>query len=180
MRETRRSVVALFVVLALSFSIGPGVVAGGHPGSSTAAESIDVSGVHPAIDTGDVVHQQPGAAESCFPGNGSEFTIGSQGPQIDMIVHMSLLTNLGAPGTMGIEMAGTTGREYIVVLRTGILFDGVHDAGSFLSDPFSQFSVAFEFDLSLPMISGATGEDVSYSGDDAPIDAPIGDAACTA
>ncbi|NUE02193.1 hypothetical protein HUB97_06790 [Halorubraceae archaeon YAN] len=115
----------------------------------------------------------------CFPGDGYSITIGSQGPQIDSIVHFSLLTNLGAPGSMGIEMAGTTGDEYIILLRTGVLFEGVGEPTAFLADPMAHFSVAFEFDFSLPMFDGMTdGGDFSYSGDGAPIDAPIGDAVC--
>ena len=126
---------------------------------------------------GAVSQQQPPVG-ACFPGEGYELTIGSEGPQIDAIVHYSLFTNLGAPGSVGIELAGTTGNEYIITLRTGVLFEGVGDAQSFITDPVSQFSVAFDFDFSLPMLGGATGGDFDYDSDEAPIDRPIGDAVC--
>lgn len=149
-------------------------------GAALSADRNTALDGHASIETerGGATSQQQSPVGACFPGDGYELTIGSEGPQIDAIVHYSLLTNLGAPGSVGIEMAGTTGSQYIITLRTGVLFEGVGDARSFVTDPVSQFSVAFEFDFSLPMFAGATGGDFDYNSDEAPIDRPIGDAVC--
>ncbi len=163
MTALRRSVA---IVVIATVGIGLFLLAGV---SAASASTIGAADVQPQVE------EEFG---QCFPGEGYSITIGSEGPQIDSIVHFSLLTNLGAPGSMGIEMAGTTGDEYIILLRAGVLFEGVGEPTAFLADPMAQFSVAFEFDFSLPMFAGMTGGDFSYSDDGAPIDAPIGDAVC--
>lgn len=164
--------IGLSIVLVASLAAPVGAMVG-------AGHDAEIDGLNSA-ETGQEVSlpQQQSPVGACFPGDGYELTIGSEGPQIDAIVHYSLLTNLGAPGSVGIEMAGTTGSQYIITLRTGVLFEGVGDAQSFVTDPVSQFSVAFEFDFSLPMFAGVTGGDFDYNSDEAPIDRPIGDAVC--
>ncbi|WP_122090636.1 DUF7332 family protein [Halalkalicoccus subterraneus] len=112
-------------------------------------------------------------ADRCFPDSGYEFSVGNE-TRVDLTLHLSLLTNLGDPGGLGVELLGSTTDTDIVSLRTGVLFDGVESAGGFLSNPFESFSVVFEYALQLPML----GEDVRYESDDAPVSGPIGTAGC--
>lgn len=110
-----------------------------------------------------------GSVDRCFIGEGYEFTIGNQGPTIDAAIHMSLLTNLGGPGTFGIELAGSTGSQNIIELRTGVVFGGIESVGSFLSNPFDAFAIAFDYQFQLPMF----GDEFDYNETDAPIDGPV-------
>lgn len=162
----RRVAVPAIVVCLLVGSIAVAPIVGAGEISGTGSDSQD-------LDSPDET------AAECFPGDGYEFQIGSQGPQIDAIVHLSLLSNLGAPGTLGIEMAGSTASDHILTLRTGVIFEGVDSASNFTADPLAYFSLAFEYDFQLPMFADATGEDFTLEDDGAPFDAPIGDAACS-
>lgn len=117
---------------------------------------------------------EPAEFDRCFPADGYEFTIGTYGPEITMVIHLSLLTNLGGPGALGVELAGSTGHQEIIELRTGVIFNGIDDVGSFLSNPFAAFSIAFEYHFQLPMF----GEDFAFEDDDAPINGPVGNASC--
>jgi hypothetical protein len=105
------------------------------------------------------------ALEPCFPGDGHRLGIGTEGPHIDLLVHTSLVTNLGGPGTLGMEAGGTTGRYEIITLRFGVVFAGVGDPGTFLDDPFGHFALAFDYRFQLPMF----GSDVDYRLDEAPV-----------
>ena len=116
-----------------------------------------------------------GDANRCFPGEGYEFTIGTQGPQIGMVLHLSMLTNLGGPGAVGIELSGSIDGPPIIELKTGVVFEGIDDIGSFLNDPFEPFAIAFDYRFELPMF----GPSYDYEDSDAPIEGPIGDANCT-
>lgn len=112
---------------------------------------------------------------ACFPPSGYGFTIGTLGPQIDMIVHLSLLTNLGGPGTLGIELAGAVDdTEPIIELRTGAVFHGVTDVESFLSNPFGLFSIAYEYRFQLPMFENG----IDYETTEPPISGPVGESRC--
>jgi len=115
-------------------------------------------------------------SNACFPEDGYNFTIGTLGPQIEMVVHLSLLTNLGGPGTLGIELAGTTAEDVppMIELRTGVVFRGVTDVERFLNDPFGLFAIAYEYRFNLPL--GGSG--VDYESDEPPISGPVGDADC--
>lgn len=160
-------IVAVAIVVVVSSVAAP--VAAGLAGSSP--DSSPVTSVQqteaPSTPVGE-----------CFPGDGYEFHIGSQGPEIHMIVHFSLLTNLGGSGSLGIEMAGSTETAHIVLLQTGVLFEGVDNASDFVADPLAYFSVAYEYDFQLPMFVDATGDDFAFEDEEGPFDAPIGDAAC--
>ena len=115
------------------------------------------------------------SANACFPGEGYEFTIGTEGPEIRMVLHFSMLTNLGGPGAIGIELAGSIDGPPIIELKTGVVFAGIDDVGSFLNDPFEPFAIAFDYRFELPMF----GPSYDYEDSDAPIEGPIGDANCT-
>ena len=113
-------------------------------------------------------------ANACFPDDGFEFTIGNQGPEINMVLHLSLLTNLGGPGTFGVELTGSIGGPPIIELRTGVVFSGIDSVSTFLNDPFGPFSIAFEYVFELPMF----GEEFSYEETESPVDGPVDDATC--
>ena len=116
-----------------------------------------------------------GAVDQCFPGEGYEFTIGTEGPEIGMVLHLSMLTNLGGPGAIGVELSGAIDGPPIIELRTGVVFEGIDDVGSFLNDPFEPFAIAFDYRFELPMF----GPGYDYEDSDPPIDGPVGDANCT-
>jgi len=112
---------------------------------------------------------------ACFPGEGYEFTIGTAGPEIKMVLHLSLLTNLGGPGAIGIELAGSIDGPPIIELKTGVVFEGIESVTEFLNDPFGPFSIAFDYQFELPMF----GPSYDYEDTDAPIDGPVGNASCS-
>jgi len=112
--------------------------------------------------------------DRCFLDEGSEFTIGTQGPEIKMVLHHSLLTNLGGPGAFGVELSGSIGGPPIIELKTGVIFEGIDSATEFLNNPFGAFSIAFDYRFELPMFGG----DYSYNDSEVPIDGPVGDAGC--
>lgn len=113
-------------------------------------------------------------AHACFPDDGFEFTIGNQGPEIGMTLHLSLLTNLGSPGVFGVELTGSIGGPPIIELRTGVVFAGIDSVSAFLNNPFGPFSIAFEYVFELPMF----GEEFAYEDTESPIDGPVGEASC--
>jgi len=117
---------------------------------------------------------EPAAFDRCFPADGYELTIGTYGPEITMVIHLSLLTNLGGPGALGVELVGSTGQQEIIELRTGVIFNGIDGVGSFLSNPFAAFSIAFEYHFQLPMF----GEEFAFEDDEPPVDGPLGNASC--
>ncbi len=127
-----------------------------------------------AADTSGSLETTESATAACFPTDGYEFTIGDQGPEITMILHLSLLTNLGGPGALGVELTGSIGGPPIVELRTGVIFSGIDTVGEFLENPFGPFSIAFEYLFELPMF----GDDFAYETTDSPVDGPVGDADC--
>ena len=160
------------VVVSLLLATAPVAAAGGSGGGggdraySTTAIGMPTP-LQPSDATGD---------NACFPAGGYNFTIGTLGPQIEMVVHLSLLTNLGAPGTLGIELAGATAENAppMIELRTGVVFRGVTNVERFLSDPFGLFAIAYEYRFTLPL--GGSG--VDYQSDEPPLSGPVGTADC--
>ena len=156
-----RTTVAVVVSCCLLVSVAAsGVVAGGAQSPASASTTAPTESTQ--------------TAAGCFPDDGFEFTIGTQGPEIGMILHMSLLTNLGGPGAFGVELTGSIGGPPIIELRTGVIFEGIDNVSEFLTNPFEPFSIAFEYVFELPMFGG----EFAYEEGDAPIDGPVGDADC--
>ncbi|GAA0193274.1 hypothetical protein GCM10009000_002710 [Halobacterium noricense] len=112
----------------------------------------------------------PAAAtpEDCF-GDGRDLDVGTEGPTIDLSIYTSLFTNLGGKGALGMSAVGHTGEYEVISLRTGVVFAGVNDPEAFLADPFSRFALAFDYTLSLPMLSAAPG-DTTYEQSEAPVE----------
>jgi len=156
-----RSTVMAFVCCWLVLSTPLAAVVGAQTANTTANGSTGGSDV--------------GAVDRCFPGEGYEFTIGTEGPEIRMVLHLSMLTNLGGPGAIGIELAGSIDGPPIIELKTGVVFAGIDDVGSFLNNPFEPFSIAFDYRFELPMF----GPSYDYEDSDVPVDGPVGDADCT-
>lgn len=160
--------VVAVVCCLLLFALPVGAVVGQPAGDSEAAAGVDT----PTDAVGPTAATAPIA---CFPPSGYGFTIGTLGPQIDMIVHLSLLTNLGGPGTLGIELAGAVDdTEPIIELRTGAVFHGVTDVNSFLANPFGLFSIAYEYRFQLPMFENG----IDYETTEPPISGPVGESRC--
>ncbi len=141
---------------------------------SVAASGVVAGATQPTASAADDVESAESDAAACFPTDGYEFTIGNQGPEINMILHMSLLTNLGGAGALGVELTGSIGGPPIIELRTGVLFEGIESTSEFLNNPFGPFSIAFEYIFELPMF----GEEFAHEEGDVPIDGPVGDADC--
>jgi len=162
----RTAVIVVVCCCLLASAVGPVAVAGTtQPNASPAVDNAS-----PATADND----SPAVA-GCFPDGGYEFTIGTQGPEIRMVLHMSLLTNLGGPGALGVELTGAIDEGApIIELRTGVIFEGIDSVSGFLNDPFGPFSIAFEYMFELPMF----GEEFAYEEDGAPIDGPVDDANC--
>ncbi|WP_142856027.1 DUF7332 family protein [Salinigranum halophilum] len=139
-------------------------------------------------------------ADRCFPPDGWEFVVGTEGPQIRFVLHLSLLpavvagddptnvtstnttlANRSAPyaaGAFGIEAVATTGTDQIVSLQSGVLFEGVENATAFVSNPFAPFAFVFDYRLTIPAFEGTTA-DSDYRVSDAPVEGPVEEAACS-
>ncbi|WP_253736278.1 DUF7332 family protein [Halohasta salina] len=115
------------------------------------------------------------SANGCFPSEGYEFTIGTQGPQIGMVLHLSLLTNLGGPGAVGIELSGSIDGPPIIELKTGVAFDGIESVGAFLNDPFAAFSIIYDYRFELPMLGSGS---LDHEESEPPISGPINTTGC--
>lgn len=137
--------------------------------------------------------------DTCFPPDGTEFVVGTEGPQIRFVLHLSLLpaiiegddrthvstTNASpangttpAAGAFGIEAVATTGTDEIVSLQSGVLFEGVENATAFLSNPFAPFAFVFDYRLTIPAFEG-TIADADYRESDVPVSGPVEEAACS-
>ena len=161
-----RSTVVAIISCWLVLSTPMAAVVGAQTADTTANSSVDGP---PGSDTA------ASGFDACFPGEGYEFTIGTEGPEINMVLHLSLLTNLGGPGGIGVELAGSINGPPIIELKTGVVFEGIDDVGSFLNNPFEPFGIVFDYRFELPMF----GPSYDYEDSDAPIEGPIGDANCT-
>ncbi|QZP37506.1 DUF7332 family protein [Halobaculum magnesiiphilum] len=117
---------------------------------------------------GPAVAPAAAAPEDCF-GDGRDLDVGTEGPTIDLSIYTSLFTNLGGKGALGMSAVGHTGEYEVISLRTGVVFAGVSDPEAFLADPFSRFAIAFDYTLSLPMLSAAPG-DSTYEQSEAPVE----------
>lgn len=133
--------------------------------------------------------------ETCFPPDGVEFVIGTEGPQIELVLHLSLLPALvgGAEreavagaheaatpaGALGVEAAATTGDAPVVSLRAGVLFEGGTDLARLVSRPFAPFALAFDYAFTVPAFAG-TPADGDYRESDVPVSGPVEEAACSA
>jgi hypothetical protein len=128
----------------------------------------------------------PAHPDGCFPADGAEFVVGSEGPQIRFTLHLSLLRAVitaengsgTAAGAFGFEATATTDGSQVVSLRTGVLFMGVDDAASFVRDPFAAFALAFDYWLRIPAFEG-TMADSEYEASDVPVEGPVAEAACS-
>lgn len=140
------------------------------------------------------------SADRCFPPDGWEFVVGTEGPQIRFVLHLSLLpavvegddptnatstnaslangTDTTAAGAFGIEAVATTGTAEVVSLQAGVLFVGVENATTFLSNPFSPFAFVFDYRLTIPAFEGTTA-DPDYHVGDVPVEGPVEEAACS-
>lgn len=166
-------VVALVVAPAATARATPAAVSGPLPPTATTqSTAVADSAVHP---------------DGCFPADGVEFVVGSEGPQIRFTLHFSLLRAVltaengsgAAAGAFGIEATATTNRSQVVSLRTGVLFMGVDDATSFVQNPFAAFALAFDYWLRIPAFEG-TMADSEYDASDVPVEGPVEEAACSA
>ncbi|SFF96447.1 hypothetical protein SAMN04488063_0951 [Halopelagius inordinatus] len=148
MRRWLRTIVTVFVLLSVvgASAVGPVAAQSADPDSTADADG-----------------------ERCFPPGGHELGVGTEGPGIEMTIHTSLFSNLGGEGALGIEARGTALNQTILSLRTGVVFDGVGDAGAFLSNPFDAFAVVFDYSFELPMFSSLGEDRSSYESDGSPV-----------
>ncbi|KTG21943.1 DUF7332 family protein [Haloferax profundi] len=133
-----------------------------------AATRLGVTFVLVAVVATAPVAAASGPTSPCFPGEGHQFDIGSEGASIDLVVFLSMFENLGEAGGFGMEASGGIGNESIIQLRAGVAFDGVGPATEFLSNPFSRFSVVYDYSMNLPMFE-PSGFDSSYEDDGSPV-----------
>ncbi len=106
----------------------------------------------PPLQSAGETNGQP--ASTCFTGEGSEFTIGSDdGAEIWVRLHAGPLT--GSGWSLGAEMVGSLEDQSIVEVVAGIEYvgDGFADL---LSDPGESFDLVSGFDFQLPMLEDAT------------------------
>ncbi|WP_318570393.1 DUF7332 family protein [Salinigranum marinum] len=95
----------------------------------------------------------PEAEENrCFSPNGTGFVIGTESPQLRLVVHLSLLS------------AVVDGEEA--------------NATRFVADPFEPFAFAFDYRFTVPAFEG-TAADADYRAADAPVEGPVEEAACS-
>ncbi|MDR5672147.1 hypothetical protein RH858_03125 [Halalkaliarchaeum sp. AArc-GB] len=150
----------------------------------TAAATETTSQPAPDVDDGSAVETSESVTDTevldsgCFAGEGRAFSIGTQGPRIAMRLHLSVLTDLGEPGSFGVELAGSTGQYDLVHLVAGVQFSGLEDADRFLRNPFDAFSLVYSYELRLPMFADAPGVDPIHTEDEPPLEGPVGVADC--
>lgn len=149
-------------------------------GTAGGAGGVDLG----ATVSTDVNADEPHVAEveppdsGCFAGDGRTFSIGTQGPQIGMRLHLSALTDLGNPGSVGVELAGSTGEYEVVHLVAGVEFRGVENRDGFLANPFEAFALVYSSELRLPMFADAGSVDPVHTEDEPPVEGPVGVADC--
>ncbi|ERH01522.1 MAG: hypothetical protein J07HN6_01076 [Halonotius sp. J07HN6] len=160
----------LVTMPAAAIARSPAVATGAS--ESTASAPGVIQSAPGSIQSSTPAYQTAGS-DACFPDSGYRFTIGTLGPQIEMVVHLSLLTNLGAPGTLGVELSGSIDEgDPLIDLKTGAVFHGVTDVGRFLDNPFGVFSIAYDYTFQLPFAG------IDYQSDEAPISGPVGESRC--
>ncbi|WP_396610296.1 hypothetical protein ACH9L7_08530 [Haloferax sp. S1W] len=104
----------------------------------------------------------------CFPGEGHRLDSGGEENGLNIVVFTSLFENLGGAGGFGLEASGDANNQSIIQLRAGVVFDGVGPVTEFLSNPFTRFSVVYDFSFDLPMFADS-GIDSSYEDDGSPV-----------
>jgi hypothetical protein len=129
---------------------------------------------------GAAVAQTDGAAASpptrCFAGDGYPISIGETGATIDVVVHLSVLTDPAAGNEFGIEAVGALGDDRIVTLAAGVRLTAREAIANGI-DPFAAFTVLYAYELDLPMFGGAIG-DAEYDDEGSPIESSAGTVAC--
>ena len=179
-------VVAAFVAgtLLLLSGVASGTAGAAEPAPDTSPEVGDRGGIetdgpsHLAIYSAGPASEMQAPHSGCFAGEGRAFSIGTEGPRIAMRLHLSVLTDVGEPGSFGVELAGSTGQYDVAHLVAGVQFAGVEDAERFLQNPFDAFSLVYGYELRLPMFADAPGVDPVHTEDEPPVDGPVGVADC--
>lgn len=112
----------------------------------------------------------------CFAGRGHPISIGENGPAIEALVHLSVLTDPAAGDEFGLEAAGTLDGDPIVTLGAGVRLTA-REAVANGVDPFAAFDVLYAYELRLPMFDGSIG-DSEYRDDGSPIESGAGAVPC--
>jgi len=159
--------VALLLVAATVASAGVVGAAAAPGGSDGVAADAATSG-----SNGGDAEARVGPPTQCFAGEGYPISIGGDGPAIEALVHLSVLTDRAAGNEFGLEAAGMLAGEPIVTLGAGVrltareaIVNGV--------DPFAAFDVLYAYELRLPMFDGSI-DDSKYSEDGSPIGSGAG------
>lgn len=142
------------VALALVLAVAPGTAIAAPPTADAAP--LAASEVDEAPEANAPPAAAPGTA-TCFSGEGHRFDIGTEGPRIVAVVHLSVLTDPLNPGGFGVELAGTALNRTVVTLQAGVRYDGVDAPGELLADPFAPFAYVFDYRLQLPMFASLDG-----------------------
>ncbi|EMA58116.1 DUF7332 family protein [Halorubrum kocurii] len=171
---TRRSraalaplVVCSVAVLLLSATVAGGALAGGAAATQSGGDAA--AGDDAAADRVD-------PPTRCFAGEGYPISVGDEGPAIEALVHLSVLTDPAAGNEFGLEAAGTLSGEPIVTLGAGVRLTA-REAVANGVDPFAAFDVLYAYELRLPMFDGSIG-DAEYRDGGSPIDSSAGAVPC--
>ncbi|EMA63140.1 DUF7332 family protein [Halorubrum lipolyticum] len=162
----------LFVALLL---VSAPVASGGFVGGAAAApgggatDGSNEGGTDAAADRLD-------PPTRCFAGEGYPISIGDEGPAIEALVHLSVLTDPAAGNEFGLEAAGTLDGEPIVTLGAGVRLTA-REAVADGVDPFAAFDVLYAYELRLPMFDGSIG-DSEYRDEGSPIESGAGAVPC--
>ncbi|WP_435073175.1 DUF7332 family protein [Halorubrum sp. HHNYT27] len=166
---TGRPIPRLAALAAALLLVSALVASGAAVGGASAANSGDT----PVAQTEEDAATPP---TRCFAGDGYPISIGETGATIDIVVHLSVLTDPVAGNEFGIEAAGALGDDRIVTLAAGVRLTA-REAISDGVDPFAAFSVLYVYELNLPMFDGAIA-DSEYDDDGSPIQSGAGTVAC--
>ncbi|WP_144920318.1 DUF7332 family protein [Halorubrum salsamenti] len=112
----------------------------------------------------------------CFAGEGYPISIGDEGPAIEALVHLSVLTDPAAGNEFGMEAAGTLDGDPIVTIGAGARLTA-REAVANGVDPFAAFDVLYAYELRLPMFDGSI-DDSEYRDDGSPIESSAGAVPC--
>ena len=148
--------------------------------SALAASGAAVGDASAARPSGAAVAQTDGDAVSpptrCFAGDGHPISIGETGATIDVVVHLSVLTDPVAGNEFGVEAVGALGDEPIVTLAAGVRLTAREAIANGIN-PFAAFTVLYAYELDLPMFGGAIG-DAEYDDGGSPIESGASTVAC--
>ncbi|WP_123623463.1 hypothetical protein [Halorubrum sp. CSM-61] len=175
--------VALLLVVATVASAGVVGAAAAAPGGSdgvAADASAGSAGDAATVGSNGGIDEAPAdrvdPPTRCFTGEGYPISIGGDGPAIEALVHLSVLTDPAAGNEFGLEAAGTLDGEPIVVLGAGVRLTA-REAIANGVDPFAAFDVLYAYELRLPMFEGSIG-DSEYRDDGSPIGSSAGAVPC--